>query len=51
MLGVSFTNTMSFAPHVMNVVNKTASSLYALKTLKAHAAYAVKLYGKSHEQY
>ena len=35
-LGVSITNTMSFAPHVMNGVDKTASSLYALKTLKAH---------------
>ena len=35
-LGVSFTNTLSFAPHVHNLTAKAAQSLYALKTLRAH---------------
>ena len=35
-LGVSFTCTLSFAPHVHNVIAKAARSLYAIKTLRAH---------------
>ena len=35
-LGVSFTHTLSFAPHVLKVASKAGASLYALKTLKAH---------------
>ena len=35
-LGVNFTKTLSFEPHVLKVANKAATCLYALKTLKAH---------------
>jgi len=35
-LGVSFTKTLSFEPHVLKVANKATTCLYALKTLKAH---------------
>ena len=35
-LGVTFTKTLSFEPHVLKVANKAATCLYALKTLKAH---------------
>ena len=38
-LGVTFTHTMSFAPHILKVTGKTAASLYALKTLKAHGLH------------
>ena len=35
-LGVTFTKTLSFEPHVLKVANKAATCLYALTTLKAH---------------
>jgi len=35
-LGVTFTKTLSFEPHVLKVANKAATCLYALKMLKAH---------------
>jgi len=35
-LGVTFTHTLSFTPHILKVTDKAAASLYALKTLKAH---------------
>jgi len=35
-LGVTFTKTLSFEPHVLKVANKTTTCLYTLKTLKAH---------------
>ena len=35
-LGVTFTNSLSFEPHVLKVANKATTCLYALKTLKAH---------------
>jgi len=34
-LGVTFTKTLSFEPHVHKVANKATTCLYALKTLKA----------------
>jgi len=33
-LGVTFTHTLSFVPHVLKVTGKAAASLYALKTLE-----------------
>jgi len=35
-LGITFTHTMSFAPHILKVTGKATASLYTLKTLKAH---------------
>ena len=35
-LGVAFTKTLSFEPHVLKMANKATTCLYALKTLKAH---------------
>lgn len=43
-LGVSFTQTLSFSPHVLNVTGKAAASLYALKTLKAHGLHGQALF-------
>ena len=37
-LGVTFTQTLSFEPHVLKVANKATTCLYALKTLKAHGS-------------
>jgi len=38
-LGVTFTHTLSFAPHILKVTGKATASLYALKTLKAHGLH------------
>ena len=38
-LGLTFTQTLSFAPHILKVTGKAAASLYALKTLKAHGLH------------
>ena len=38
-LGITFTHTMSFAPHILKVTGKAAASLCALKTLKAHGLH------------
>jgi len=35
-LGVTFNNTLSFSPHIQNITAKAATTLYALKTLRAH---------------
>ena len=43
-LGVTFTHTLSFAPHILKVTDKAAASLYALKTLKAHGLHDQALY-------
>ena len=40
MLGVTFTHTLSFAPHILKVTGKAAASLYAHKTLKAHGLHS-----------
>jgi len=37
-LGVTFTHTLSFAPHILKVTGKAAASL-ALNTLKAHGLH------------
>ena len=39
-IGVAFTHTLSFAPHILKVTNKAAASLYVLKTVKAHGLQA-----------
>ena len=38
-LGVTFTHTLSFAPHIFKVTGKAAASLYALKTLKVRGLH------------
>ena len=35
-LGVTFTHTLSFAPHILKLTGKAAASLYALKTHGLH---------------
>jgi len=35
-LGVTFNSSLSFSQHMQNLTAKAATSLYALKTLKAH---------------
>ena len=35
-LGITFTDTLSLAPHVSSLCAKVARSLYALKRLRAH---------------
>ena len=35
-LGITFTDTLSLAPHVSNLCTKVARSLYALKTVRVH---------------
>jgi len=35
-LGVTFNSSLSFSQHIQNLTAKAATSLYALKTLKAH---------------
>ena len=37
MPGVTFTHTLSFAPHILKVTSKADASLYAFKTLMAYA--------------
>jgi len=36
-LGVTFNSSFSFCQHVQNLTAKAATSLYALRTLKAHS--------------
>ena len=38
-LGVTFSKTLSFEPHVLKVANKATTCLYAIKTLKAHGLH------------
>jgi len=49
-LGVTFTHTLSFAPHILKVTGKAAASLYALKTLKARGLHG-QAYATSRRQY
>ena len=35
-LGITFTNHLSVAEHVQTVINSSAQTLYALRTLRAH---------------
>ena len=43
-LGVTFTHTLSLAPHILKVTGKAAASLYALNTLKAHGLHCLSMY-------
>jgi len=38
-LGITFTHSLSFAPHILKITGKAAASLNALKTLKAHGLH------------
>jgi len=43
-LGVTFNSTLSFSQHTQNLTAKEATSLYALKTLKAHGLQGTALW-------
>jgi len=47
-LGVSFNSTLSFSQHRQNLTAKAATSLYALKTLKAHGLQGRALWNVTH---
>lgn len=47
-LGVSFTNTLNFSPHICNLTTKAARSLFALKTLRAHGLQGKALFSVTH---
>jgi len=52
-LGVTFTHTLSFAPHIFKVSvsgGKAAASLYALRTLNKAHAYTARPYATSRRQ-
>ena len=43
-LGVTLTDTLSFAPHLKNIITKASPSLFALKTLKSHGLQGANLH-------
>ncbi len=43
-LGVTLTDTLSFAPHLKNTITKASQSLFALKILKSHGLQEANLH-------